>query len=606
MRFDGRHDRRGRAPDRWRQPRPGLREHPVGESGGEPDVESLAGYEDLVAWALRADVVGPPDAQDLVRQARRHPREADVALERATNLRGLIFTIFASIGRQRRPPPADDVGAPARRRGGGPRARATCGRTRRHFAWTWSRTGDLDGLLWPIVHAAAMLLTGGPLERIKECGGCRYLFLDETKNGSRRWCSMAECRNPGENAPLRRAPVGCEVSGDLADGPPEKLQLGVTEPVRRSYAGASRSRGDQGGSPMSARSIRMNRLRPVLIAAVLVASLLPTTSALASHTPDPTSVTVAGSLQYEAGCPGDWDPACATTHLAYDANDDVWQGTFDDLPAGTTSTRRHSTTPGTRTTGSTPSQRRQHPAQPASRHERQVLLRPQEPLDHRQPGSTIAVAPGSFQSELGCSGDWDPGCLRSWLQDIDGDGIYTFETTALPAGSYEGKVAINESWDENYGAGGVPNGSNIAFTVPSDGTKVTFTYDATTHVLTIDGRRRSWRARRPGRAVALRPCPQGLPGHGSEHGFEGLVHGRRRDPQRRLLPNRRQHQRRDAPVHRHGRRDLHRPPGPRHDVHGGGGERHRRDGLQGDRVGQGWPVQHRDRPTSPTRAGTPS
>ena len=40
--------------------------------------------------------------------------------------------------------------------------------------------------------------------------------------------------------------------------------------------------------------------------------------------------------------------------------------------------------------------------------------------------SVIAVAPGSFQSELGCPADWDPGCLRSWLQDPDGDGIYTF------------------------------------------------------------------------------------------------------------------------------------------------------------------------------------
>jgi len=49
--------------------------------------------------------------------------------------------------------------------------------------------------------------------------------------------------------------------------------------------------------------------------------------------------------------------------------------------------------------------------------------------------SVIAVAPGSFQSELGCPGDWDPGCLRSWLQDIDGDGIYTFETTSIPASS---------------------------------------------------------------------------------------------------------------------------------------------------------------------------
>ncbi len=97
----------------------------------------------------------------------------------------------------------------------------------------------------------------------------------------------------------------------------------------------------------------------------------------------------------------------------------------------------------------------------------------------------IAVAAGSFQSELGCPSDWDPACLRSWLQDPDGDGIYSFETTALPQGSYEGKVAINESWDENYGQGGVPNGPNIAFNVPVAGAKVTFTYDASTHVLTI-------------------------------------------------------------------------------------------------------------------------
>ena len=63
------------------------------------------------------------------------------------------------------------------------------------------------------------------------------------------------------------------------------------------------------------------------------------------------------------------------------------------------------------------------------------------------------TAPGSFQSELGCPGDWDPGCLRSWLQDPDGDGRYTMSTTALPPGSYEVKAAINQSWDENYGAG---------------------------------------------------------------------------------------------------------------------------------------------------------
>ncbi len=75
--------------------------------------------------------------------------------------------------------------------------------------------------------------------------------------------------------------------------------------------------------------------------------------------------------------------------------------------------------------------------------------------------------------------------MRSWLQDPDGDGIYAFETTALPAGFYEGKVALNETWDVNYGAGGVQNGPNIGFTVPVNNAKVTFSYNSATHVLTV-------------------------------------------------------------------------------------------------------------------------
>ena len=50
-------------------------------------------------------------------------------------------------------------------------------------------------------------------------------------------------------------------------------------------------------------------------------------------------------------------------------------------------------------------------------------------------GKVIAVAPGSFQSELGCPGDWQPDCLKSWLQDPDGDGVFTLTTTAIPPGA---------------------------------------------------------------------------------------------------------------------------------------------------------------------------
>src|SRR3954463_14151945 len=53
----------------------------------------------------------------------------------------------------------------------------------------------------------------------------------------------------------------------------------------------------------------------------------------ATATPNPTSVTIAGDLQSELGCGGDWDPGCAATHLTYDAADDGWQGTFT-VPGG--------------------------------------------------------------------------------------------------------------------------------------------------------------------------------------------------------------------------------------------------------------------------------
>jgi glycosidase len=223
---------------------------------------------------------------------------------------------------------------------------------------------------------------------------------------------------------------------------------------------------------------------------LLLASLLPIAqatapTALGSHTPDPTSVTIAGDLDSEIGCGSDWDPGCAAAHLSYDADDDAWQGSWT-LPAGSFQYKAALNNSWDENYGN-------HAVAGGDNigfdlgagkavkfyysHETHWVT--------DNVGSVIAVAPGSFQSELGCSGDWDPGCLRSWLQDPDGDGIATFETTALPAGSYESKVAINEAWDENYGQGGVPGGANIPFSVPVDNAKVTFRYDIATHVLTI-------------------------------------------------------------------------------------------------------------------------
>ena len=111
-----------------------------------------------------------------------------------------------------------------------------------------------------------------------------------------------------------------------------------------------------------------------------------------------------------------------------------------------------------------------------------------------------------------------------------------------------------------------------------------------------DGDRRDAgrRAGLAGGAVALRPGTQGLPRHRPQLDLEGLVHGRERRPQRRLLPDDRQHERRDAAVRRHRRLDVHRPPDARHDLRRRGDSRDGRHGLPGDRDGEERQVQDRD------------
>jgi glycosidase len=213
--------------------------------------------------------------------------------------------------------------------------------------------------------------------------------------------------------------------------------------------------------------------------------LIPAAAApvLAAHSPDPSAVTIAGSLQTEIGCAGDWDAACAASHLTFEAGDDVWQGSFA-LPAGGFEYKAALNDAWDESYGAHAGGDNIPLNLGAGRTVKFYYDHDSHWITDNVT-SVIAVAPGSFQSELGCSGDWQPDCLRSWLQDVDGDGVYTLVTTAIPAGSYATKVAINESWDENYGEGGVPGGLDINFSVPADGAKVTFRYVAATHVLTV-------------------------------------------------------------------------------------------------------------------------
>jgi pullulanase-type alpha-1,6-glucosidase len=201
----------------------------------------------------------------------------------------------------------------------------------------------------------------------------------------------------------------------------------------------------------------------------------------------PQSVTVAGSLQSEVGCPGDWQPDCALAMLTFDAADAVWQRVFS-LPAGSFEYKAALNGSWDENYGrnASPGGANIPLSLPAAGNVKFYYDDSTNWITSNR-NSVIATVPGSFQSEVGCPGDWQPDCLRSWLQDANGDGLYTFSTRAIPPGSYEAKVAHDESWSVNYGAGGVQNGPNIAFSVNAANQLVTFSYDPVSHVLEIGG-----------------------------------------------------------------------------------------------------------------------
>ena len=91
---------------------------------------------------------------------------------------------------------------------------------------------------------------------------------------------------------------------------------------------------------------------------------------------------------------------------------------------------------------------------------------------------------GDLQSEAGCAADWDAACVETRLAFDTTDGQW-HGTFALPAGDFEWKIAINNSFAENYGEGGALGGANLELTVPTGGASYVFTWNQVTHVPSV-------------------------------------------------------------------------------------------------------------------------
>ncbi|MFZ6029442.1 MAG: pullulanase-type alpha-1,6-glucosidase [Chloroflexota bacterium] len=231
----------------------------------------------------------------------------------------------------------------------------------------------------------------------------------------------------------------------------------------------------------------MKRLVPFLAFLLLAFSAWPAASQQElppGGLPVPQTITIAGTFQPALGCPGQWNTDCTASNLVLDGDSLLWRATWE-IPAGEHEYKAALNGAWTDNFGLGGEYYGKNI--PLSLAENTLVTFYYSHETHfvtDDVNSIIANVSGSFQDEIGCPADWAPGCLRSWLQDPDGDGVYIWQTTWIPQGSYEAKVAVGGSWTENYGAEGAQDGGNIPFTV-GEFEQVTFRWDADSKVMAI-------------------------------------------------------------------------------------------------------------------------
>jgi len=158
--------------------------------------ELLISYGDLVLWSQEAHIITENEARRLNEKAAQHRAEAAAVLKQAIDLREAMYRIFDAIANGS---PAEESDLAMLNAALSQSMAQACIIQREDgFVWDWvDKDLALDRMLWVLLRSAADLLTSEERHSVRECASddCNWLFLDTSKNHSRRWCDMKSCGN---------------------------------------------------------------------------------------------------------------------------------------------------------------------------------------------------------------------------------------------------------------------------------------------------------------------------------------------------------------------------------------------------------------------------
>jgi predicted RNA-binding Zn ribbon-like protein len=163
--------------------------------GREAHTETLNSPDDLLKWCADAKI--PPAAIEQLRAWwQRHPSKADQSFGAARELREALYRIFRAIAEEAEPASAD-LAVLNRALGEAP-SRTQLVHADGAYAWALpDMAPEIASLLAPVIWAAGDLLIEPSRIKVRRCANdeCVWLFLDDSKSGTRRWCDMKACGN---------------------------------------------------------------------------------------------------------------------------------------------------------------------------------------------------------------------------------------------------------------------------------------------------------------------------------------------------------------------------------------------------------------------------
>ena len=163
----------------------------------ESPSDRLASYDDLLDWSEQAGLVRSEVLTSLREAASESEQAAERALRRSRSFRERLYRILTATAAGSPPGTKDLDGITTLARKAAARTRLD--RRDDGFAWILDEAKgyELDWPLWELARAAVSLLTSESLKHVRQCADetCGWMFIDRSRNHSRRWCAMSSCGN---------------------------------------------------------------------------------------------------------------------------------------------------------------------------------------------------------------------------------------------------------------------------------------------------------------------------------------------------------------------------------------------------------------------------